>query len=99
LVVFGEAFRQEISPAQVNIWERFLDNIPARKLEFAFEWAVCVCRFFPTIAEIRTFAAMHVDPLTGEEVEDRVSVIIKANGFPDTPEERERLRPLVRRTG
>jgi len=34
-----------------------------------------------------------------KEVEDQVSRVIKSNGSPDTEEERERLRPLVRRLG
>ena len=81
-------------------WDRFL--YANKKFYRENRWALgFFCSQFDSFAGVRAKRTLSQAELVKNyrELEDRVSEIIKANGFPDTPEERERLRPLVRRAG
>ena len=56
LAQYGAVYRQEVSPAQAKIYLLHLQDIPLERLGPALRAAIDACRWFPTVAEIRTLA-------------------------------------------
>lgn len=58
LAQYGAVYRQEVSPAQAKIYVLHLQDIPPEKLGPALRAAIDACRWFPSIADIRSLAGL-----------------------------------------
>jgi hypothetical protein len=56
LAQYGAAYHQDVSPAQAKLYALHLRDISPERLVPALRRALDVCRFFPSIAEIRMLA-------------------------------------------
>lgn len=57
LALFGEIYRQELTPLAVVAYREALKDLSVKALNVGFELALKNCKFIPNPAEIRAYAA------------------------------------------
>ncbi len=57
LALFGEIYRQELTPLAVVAYREALKDLSVKALNLGFELALKNCKFIPNPAEIRAYAA------------------------------------------
>ena len=71
MAIFGEAFRQPVSPEQIGIYKAALESeLTLDQLEETCQRALKNCRFFPTIADL--LAWVRRDQAQAEEAVDKL---------------------------
>jgi len=86
LVAYGEIFRQEVTPAMVQLWESLLSDILASSLDWACYEVARSGKFFPTPGEIRSRIEKATDLATaiqGETEWQNLLDYIRKYLFPD----------------
>jgi len=58
LAVFGELYRQELTPLAVLAYREALKDMSVKAMNLGFELALKNCKFLPTPAEIREWAGI-----------------------------------------
>ena len=71
MAIFGEAFRQPVSPEQIGIYKAALESeLTVEQLEETCQRALKGCRFFPSIADL--LSGVHRDQAQAEEAVDKL---------------------------
>ncbi len=90
LPIWGTIYRLDISKSQIEIYTRYLEDIPVERLEQAMEAAGRTSEFFPTPAKVRRMAG---------EQEKQPLELDSARDLLDSERAWDRLRAYIRRWG
>lgn len=85
-----------LSIDDIEIWRRYLEDIPDDVLKAAFDRACSECKAFPSVALIREYATDQIEPNEPHAIAwESVRLLIRKYGYYEKPEAKKRIPDLV----